>query len=327
MVIRTLQVWVRLPYNVSGLPHDRSELLFRGGTPSKVMIQSMDSWIQAMVIDEHGGGGGSDLRVTGRVLAKDEGVIAGTFVVDRLIELHFPACEILWNSSEGDTVSRGDRVLEISGPSSQVLRCERILLNLLGRMSGVATNTSTWASEAPGIEIACTRKTDWGLLDKWAVHIGGGLTHRLSRGDALMIKENDLASLAPGVSDECTAVGIAVGGIDMDHHAEFVVVEVRDECQALVTVRKWDEMQVDRGGCEKIVLLLDNMGPESCLAVHSTLVREGLREWCLLEGSGGIVFDSLEKWKDSGVDLISTSALNRGAPPLDLTMMVEEVVE
>ena len=83
MVIRTLQVWVRLPYNVSGLPHDRSELLFRGGTPSKVMVQSMDSWIQAMMIDEHGGGGGSDLRVTGRVLAKDGGVIAGTFVVDR----------------------------------------------------------------------------------------------------------------------------------------------------------------------------------------------------------------------------------------------------
>ena len=218
----------------------------------------------------------------------------------------------------------GDEVLRISGPSNEILRCERILLNLLGRMSGVATNTQRWVSEARDIGIACTRKTDWGLLDKWAVHVGGGLTHRLSRADALMIKENDLASLAPGISDECTAVGIAVEGIDMASHAEFVVVEVRDECQALAASRKWDEMQIDLGGCERIVLLLDNMTPDMCALIHSSLVEEGLREWCILEGSGGVVFDDLKKWQASGVDLVSTSALNRGVAPLDLSMKVVE---
>ena len=66
-------------------------------------------------------------------------------------------------------------------------------------MSGIATNTASWVSQAGSMGVACTRKTDWGLLDKWAVHVGGGLTHRLSRADALMIKENDLAALAPGI--------------------------------------------------------------------------------------------------------------------------------
>ena len=280
-----------------------------------------------MITDEHGGGGGSDLQITARVVSKDDGIISGLFVINRLIESHFPGCQIRWTPKEGDSLRNGDEVLRISGPSNEILRCERILLNLLGRMSGVATNTQRWVSEARDIGIACTRKTDWGLLDKWAVHVGGGLTHRLSRADALMIKENDLASLAPGISDECTAVGVAVAGIDMASHAEFVVVEVRDECQALAASRKWDEMQIDLGGCERIVLLLDNMTPDMCALIHSSLIEEGLREWCILEGSGGVVFDDLKGWQASGVDLVSTSALNRGVAPLDLSMKVIEVVE
>ena len=75
--------------------------------------------------------------------------------------------------------------------------------------------------------------------------------------------------------------------------------------------RKWDEMQIDLGGCERIVLLLDNMTPDMCALIHSSLIEEGLREWCILEGSGGVVFDDLKGWQASGVDLVSTSALNR----------------
>ena len=312
---------------MNGLPHDRSELLFQGNSPSQIMTDSIDSWTLAMVNDEHGGGVGSDLRITAMVTSKDNGILAGLFVVDRLIETHFTDCEIYRTLKEGDSVVYGEEILKISGPADQILRCERILLNLLGRMSGVATNTNRWVSEAKDIGVACTRKTDWGLLDKWAVHVGGGLTHRLSRGDALMIKENDLASLAPGISDECAAVGIAVAGIDMDSHAEFVVVEVRDECQALKAVTKWSEIQKDLGRSEKIVLLLDNMVPEKCAIIHSNLLEKGLREWCILEGSGGVVYDDITRWRSSGVDLISTSGLNRGVTPIDISMKVMGAVE
>ena len=275
-----------------------------------------------MIADEHGGGESSEENIVGEIRAKANGIIAGTSVADRLVVQHFPDCNMTWNVTEGEGVQSGEQVLKIFGPAVQVLRCERIMLNILGRMSGIATNTASWVSQAGNIGVACTRKTDWGLLDKWAVHVGGGLTHRLSRADALMIKENDLAALAPEINQEDAAVATAVSLIDMDSDAEFTVIEVRDSSQAVAAVKAWDSLQIERSGCEKIVLLLDNMGPGGCAEVHRTLMQENLRAWCILEGSGGVVLEELGQWTESGVDLVSTSALNRGVSPLDLSMKV-----
>ena len=275
-----------------------------------------------MIADEHGGGESSEENIVGEIRAKSNGIIAGTSVADRLVVQYFPDCTVTWYVTEGEGVQSGEQVLKISGPAVQVLRCERIMLNILGRMSGIATNTASWVSQAGNIGVACTRKTDWGLLDKWAVHVGGGLTHRLSRADALMIKENDLAALAPGIDEEDVAVATAVSFIDMDSDAEFTVIEVRDSSQAVAAVKAWDSLQIERSGCEKIVLLLDNMGPSGCAEVHRILMQENLRAWCILEGSGGVVLEELGQWTESGVDLVSTSALNRGVSPLDLSMKV-----
>ncbi len=275
-----------------------------------------------MVADEHGGGESSEKKLVGEIRAKENGIIAGISVVDRLVVNHFPDCTVIWNVTEGEVVKLGTKVVNLSGPAVQVLRCERIMLNILGRMSGIATNTASWVSQAGNMAVACTRKTDWGLLDKWAVHVGGGLTHRLSRADALMIKENDLVALAPGIDEEDVAVATAVSLIDMDSDAEFTVIEVRDLSQAVAAVKAWDSLQIERSGCEKIVLLLDNIGPKGCAEVHNILMQENLRAWCILEGSGGVIFEDLQHWVDSGVDLVSTSALNRGVSPLDLSMKV-----
>ena len=275
-----------------------------------------------MIADEHGGGESSEENILGEIRAKANGIIAGTSVADRLVVQYFPDCTVTWNVTEGEGVQSGEQVLKISGPAVQVLRCERIMLNILGRMSGIATNTASWVSQAGNIGVACTRKTDWGLLDKWAVHVGGGLTHRLSRADALMIKENDLTALAPGIDEEDVAVATAVSLIDMDSDAEFTVIEVRDSSQAVAAVKAWDSLQIERSGCEKIVLLLDNMGPSGCAEVHRILMQENLRAWCILEGSGGVFLEELGQWTESGVDLVSTSALNRGVSPLDLSMKV-----
>ena len=312
----------RLHSIVNSLPHDRSWLLGKV-EPTARFLDSMDRWIDAMVADEHGGGDSSSEPIVGTIRAKASGIISGTWVVNRLVARHFDECEVTWNVNEGDNVKIADAVLTISGPAVQVLRCERIMLNLLGRMSGIATNTASWVSQARSMGVACTRKTDWGLLDKWAVHIGGGLTHRLSRADALMIKENDLAALAPEIDNETDSVAAAVSKIDMDADAEFTVIEVRDSDQAIAATKVWDSLQIERSGCEKIVLLLDNMGPKGCADVHKILMKENLRAWCILEGSGGVIFEDLQQWIDSGVDLVSTSALNRGIAPLDLSMKVE----
>ncbi len=275
-----------------------------------------------MIADEHGGGESSEENIVGEIRAKSNGIIAGTSVADRLVVQYFPDCTVTWYVTEGEGVQSGEQVLKISGPAVQVLRCERIMLNILGRMSGIATNTASWVSRAGNIGVACTKKTDWGLLLKWAVHVGGGLTHRLSRADALMIKENGLAALAPGIDEEDVAVATAVSLIDMDSDAEFTVIEVRDSSQAVAAVKAWDSLQIERSGCEKIVLLLDNMGPIGCAEVHRILMQENLRAWCILEGSGGVVLEELGQWTESGVDLVSTSALNLGVSPLDLSMKV-----
>jgi len=168
--------------------------------------------------------------------------------------------------------------------------------------------------------VASTRKVDWGLLDKWAVHVGGGLTHRLSREDALMIKDSEVLSSRVGDETEDEALARLVLEIDMDTNSFFTVIEVRSVEQALTVADIWKRIQTERESSERVVILLDNLGPELSSLVSRRLEEEGLREWCVLEGSGGISLEEVKEWRTCGVDLISTSSINRGVFPLDLSM-------
>ena len=192
-------------------------------------------------------------------------------------------------------------------------------MNILGHLSGIATETKKWASKAAK-QIACTRKTTWGLLDKWAVHLGGGLTHRLTRNDALMIKENDLASM--GDSDDGNEKKIAglIQSLDISQLESFIEIEVRNEKEAITAAAMWQQSQQGMEG--KLVVMLDNFGPERCKEMVAQLEDMGLRNAVLLEASGNITFETLDEWFECGVDVISTSAINRGVKPLDISMIV-----
>jgi nicotinate-nucleotide pyrophosphorylase (carboxylating) len=314
------------PRLVEMLPHDRSHLLCEGegfGNPTKLLLESIDRWACAMVGDDSARGGSFGEYFEGTAVAKQNGVIAGRFAVDRMVNTYFPSISLTWLADEGRHVSGGEAVLSMGGPSESVLKCERVLLNIIGRMSGIATETSEWVQTSGGLPVACTRKTQWGLLDKWAVHVGGGLTHRLSRKDALMIKENDLVVLGSGSSEEDSVISSVVSQIDLSRHASFTVIEVSNTSQALEAASSWVDCQKVRGGDEKVVLLLDNMGPQVCNEAASLLIGEGLREWCILEGSGGIAKGDLDVWaSQSGVDLVSTSAVNMGVAPLDISFTI-----
>ena len=302
------------------LPHDRSSLLYGDGKPSVMMLESIDRWMTAMVSDEGSGGEGPDVSMEAVVISKERGVICGNFVIDRLLETHYPSCSVEWGVSEGSMVDVGDEVLRISGNGVEMLRSERVLLNVLGRLSGISTNSSRWINEAGSMGVASTRKVDWGLLDKWAVHVGGGLTHRLSREDALMIKDSEVLSSRVVNETEDEALAKLVLEIDMDTNSSFTVIEVRSIEQALTVADIWKGVQTERAGSERVVILLDNMGSELSSMVSRRLEEEGLREWCVLEGSGGISLEEVREWSTSGVDLISTSSINRGVLPLDLSM-------
>ena len=285
-----------------------------------MMLESIDRWMTAMVSDEGSGGEGPDVSMEAVVISKERGVICGTFVIDRLLETHYPSCSVEWKVSEGSIVEVGDEVLRISGNGVEMLRSERVLLNIIGRLSGISTNSSRWINEAGSMGVASTRKVDWGLLDKWAVHVGGGLTHRLSREDALMIKDSEVLSSRVGDETEDEALARLVLEIDMDANSSFTVIEVRVIEQALTVAGIWKSIQTERESSERVVILLDNMGPELSSMVSSRLEEEGLREWCILEGSGGISLEQVKEWCACGVDLISTSSINRGVSPLDLSM-------
>ena len=285
-----------------------------------MMLESIDRWMTAMVSDEGSGGEGPDVSMEAVVISKERGVICGTFVIDRLLETHYPSCSVEWKVSEGSIVEVGDEVLRISGNGVEMLRSERVLLNIIGRLSGISTNSSRWINEAGSMGVASTRKVDWGLLDKWAVHVGGGLTHRLSREDALMIKDSEVLSSRVGDETEDEALARLVLEIDMDTNSSFTVIEVRDIEQALTVAGIWKSIQTERESSERVVILLDNMGPELSSMVSRRLEEEGLREWCILEGSGGISLEQVKEWCACGVDLISTSSINRGVSPLDLSM-------
>ena len=275
-----------------------------------------------MVADEHGGGDAPEGLVEARISTKDSGILCGRPVAERLLSRHFSECSAEWGVSEGDAVEKGQTVLVLHGPADGMLRLERILLNLLGRLSGISSNTAHWAESAGSMRVAATRKTEWGLLDKWGIHIGGGLTHRLDRGDALMLKENDLAAMMGEGEGEIRAMSRMVSSVDMEQHARFTVVEVRSVEQAVTAATAWVASQSARGGDERVVLLLDNMGSEGSSDVVRALSENGLRDHCVLEGSGGVGLDSLGDWAASGVDLVSSSALNRGVAPLDLSMLI-----
>jgi nicotinate-nucleotide pyrophosphorylase (carboxylating) len=282
----------------------------------------MDRWISTILVDdgiEMPFMGGNDDK-SAKIISKGDGLIIGTSMVDHLIQIWAPSIQISWFATDGKRVSSGEEIAEISGDRDTLLGIERSILNILGHLSGIATETKRWTSMAKG-QIACTRKTVWGLLDKWAVHMGGGFTHRLNKYDAKMIKENDLATMMPELSDHSSRIASYLQEVDVLEIGAFLEIEVREEKEAITAAAIWNQREIEDK--PKLVIMLDNFGPERSKDVASQIVDMGLRENVILEASGGIIFESLTDWYECGLDVLSTSALNRGVNPLDLSMLID----
>ena len=304
------------------IPHDRGHLLWTAEDGvSRMLLSSMDRWVTAILADDDIDNPmfGSSETIDATIIAKGDGIVAGTAMVDHLIQIWAPSIQVNWRASDGKKVSNGEEIANLTGCRETILLIERSILNILGHLSGIATETKKWASKAAK-QIACTRKTTWGLLDKWAVHLGGGLTHRLTRNDALMIKENDLASM--GDSDDGNEKKIAelIQSLDLSQLESFTEIEVRNEKEAITAAAMWQQSHQGIDG--KLVVMLDNFGPERCKEMVAQLEDMGLRNAVLLEASGNITFETLDEWFECGVDVISTSAINRGVKPLDISMIV-----
>jgi len=305
----------------SSLPHDRGHLLWTADEgPSRMLLSSMDRWINTILVDDGIEmpfmGGNSDFNAI--IIARGNGIIVGTSMIDHLIQIWAPSVQVTWFAKDGKKVSSGDEIAELRGDKETLLNIERSILNILGQLSGIATETKKWTALAKG-QIACTRKTIWGLLDKWAVHMGGGLSHRLNKNDATMIKENDLASMFNELGDNSARIASFLQEIDISTCGAFLEIEVREQKEALTAAAIWNQKEIEDK--PKLVIMLDNFGPEKSKDTATQIVEMGLRDCVILEASGGIVFKSLKDWYECGLDVLSTSSLNRGVTPLDISMI------
>jgi nicotinate-nucleotide pyrophosphorylase (carboxylating) len=242
-------------------------------------------------------------RARARIEQRAEGVPAGLRVAEAVFQRLDPGLRWWPHAVEGEW--RGPGLLaEIVGDAAAILRGERVALNFLGRLSGIATLTARYvrAVEGTGVRILDTRKTTPGMraLEKEAVRAGGGINHRAGLHDAILVKENH-AELAGGVGEAARrALADAPPGV-------FVEVE----CATLEDVAQAIEAGVPR-------LLLDNMSPDELR--RAAALANGR---AVLEASGGITLENVRVVAGTGVDFISVGALTHSAPALDVSLLLE----
>ena len=264
-------------------------------------------------------------RGYGRVLAKACGVAAGVAEFSWLLSQG--GLRVKERKRDGESIAPGDVLAEIEGKRSVLLEYERVGLNLLQRMSGIATAARGLQERLlrrnPATFVVGTRKTPWGLLDKRALHLGGVGTHRLGLWDAILIKNNHL-SLLPGGEEE--AVCIAVGRAWASRgSAAFVELEVRSRESALAAARTFREVRDEEypGPAPQpcpFILMLDNLPAAEVRSIVDALRSQDLLEYVLIESSGNISDVNFEAYADCGADAISIGALTHSVRALDLSL-------
>ena len=234
-------------------------------------------------------------------VARADGVIAGLEVAAYVFEALDPSLSFVAMIADGDQAAPGDSLARISGRTRSILSGERTALNLLGRMSGVATATALLvdAVSGTGVRISDTRKTMPGLraVDKYAVRVGGGMNHRFGLYDAVLIKDNHLAAIGDITAAVAAARAVVSPGV-------MIEVEVDDLDQLTLVL----ETDADR-------VLLDNMGPQ-----HLREAVEMVGGRMTTEASGGVTLDSVRRLAETGVDIISVGWLTHSTPQLDIAL-------
>lgn len=242
-----------------------------------------------------------DTKSTGNLVARARGMVAGIPVAEYVFHSVDPLVEFDAMNKDGTEVAPGTVVASVAGSSRSILTAERTALNLLGRMSGVATATARLVTEVAGTgaRITDTRKTTPGLrvLDKYAVVAGGGVNHRMGLYDEVMIKDNHIV-VAGGVRSAMARARTAVG------EDVRVIVEV----ESLTQLAEVLDTSANR-------VLFDNMGPEM-LAEAVEMVGGAMET----EASGGIILENVRAIAETGVDFISAGWITHSAPQLDLAL-------
>lgn len=237
------------------------------------------------------------------LLVKEEGILAGVDIARRVFERYDPSLKMTVMIGDGSRVKPGDIAFVVEGPVRSLLVTERTMLNIMQRMSGIATMTARYQERLKGLKakVLDTRKTTPGMriLEKEAVRIGGGANHRIGLFDMILIKDNhvDFAGGIPNAVSRARAY-LKEKGKDLK-----IEVEVRNTAE----IRQALDANVDR-------IMLDNFTPER--TAEAVALIDGAAE---IESSGGITLDTLRAYGEAGVDFISVGALTHSVKGLDMS--------
>jgi nicotinate-nucleotide pyrophosphorylase (carboxylating) len=250
------------------------------------------------------------LNARGSFIAKQDLILAGLEIADLVFGWFDEYIQIESTVADGDEIKADKVFARVIGDAQMLLSAERVALNFLQHLSGIATLTRQYVEAVAGTKakIVDTRKTTPGLrvLEKYAVSVGGASNHRLGLDDGVLIKDNHLA-MAGGVGEAVRRAREVAG------HLHKIEVEVA----SLEQVREALEAKAD-------ILLLDNMSPEMVGdAVQIVSAREGDTRRTLLEASGGINLSNARQYAEAGVDLISIGALTHSAPAVDISFKIK----
>lgn len=240
-----------------------------------------------------------------RLIIKEKGVLAGVDIALRIFHSFDPALQVTVYIQDGTEVNYGDIAFEVEGKVQSLLQTERLVLNVMQRMSGIATTTRKYvkALEGTNTRVLDTRKTTPGMrmLEKEAVKIGGGVNHRIGLFDMILLKDNHVDF---------------AGGIEKAiRRAQEYLKEKNKSLKIEIEVRNFDELEeaMRVGGIDRI--MLDNFNVEN--------TKEAVRRVngrFELESSGGITFDTLRDYAETGVDYISVGALTHSVKSLDMSL-------
>ena len=282
--------------------------------PSYLTASALQSFIQSALREDIGEGDHSAIGAVpekaiakARLLIKDSGIIAGLELAEMIFKQLDPANEITFNKKDGDEITKGEIAFVVQGPARSILSGERLVLNCMQRMSGIATYTKRLCQliEGTNAQLMDTRKTtpNFRLMEKWAVTIGGGMNHRFALYSMVMLKDNHI-DLAGGI-------GAAIENTRKYLHQMNKNLSIEVETRNLTEV----EEVISVGGID--VIMLDNMSPEDMKAAVQ-LINKRYKT----EASGGITEANLRAVAECGVDYISVGALTHSVKSLDMSLKV-----
>lgn len=266
-------------------------------------------------------------KARARIYANQEGIMACASEIKYFIEESDPKFRPRLNTlkiekcfEDGDLFNKDDVVIELSGDVTDILKVERTILNLLQHTCGIALNAKKIIDlakkENPDICIVPTRKTTWGLLDKKAVVVAGGGTHRLNLSDAVLIKDNHLALFDHDIKKTLFTFHPPTSPYT------FFEIEIDDADKIIETARMLRELQKQKALTTFAVIMFDNIKPEDIEKQIDALKKEKLYDYFLYEASGGITQNNILKYAKTAVDVISLGALTQKIEPTDLSLEI-----